>query len=87
MKLLVIAYPLQAVIFRIYKEVEDFNCKPEIEYTAWFDNIFSVISSLKENYDINQVYLYGPGNYSDKIYDILNMKFDANIKIERIAND
>ena len=86
MKLLVIAYPVQPIIFRVYDENIEFNEKPQMEFVAWYSEFYDKINTIKRYFQINKIYIYGQKNYYERITNILEDAFE-NVEIERIEND
>ena len=86
MKLLVIAYPVQPIIFRVYDENIEFNEKPQMEFVAWHSEFYDKINTIKRYFQINKIYIYGQKNYYERITNILEDAFE-NVEIERIKND
>ena len=83
MKLLVIAYPLQAIIVKVFDEESDFNDSPINSWNCWYNEIEEILINIKNNFDIKDIYLYGESTYTEKIEENLSVIFN-DIKIERI---
>ena len=83
MKLLVIAYPLQAIIVKVFDEESDFNDSPINSWNCWYNEIEEILINIKSNFDIKDIYLYGESTYTEKIEENLSVIFN-DIKIERI---
>lgn len=86
MKLLVIAYPVQAIIFRVYDENVEFNEKPQMEFVAWYSEFYDKVDTIKRYFQINKIYLCGQKSYYEQIANMLENAFEY-VEIERIEND
>lgn len=86
MKLLVIAYPVQPITFRVYDENIEFNEKPQMEFVAWYSEFYDKINTIKRYFQINKIYICGQKNYYERITNMLEDAFE-NVEIERIEND
>lgn len=86
MKLLVIAYPVQPIIFRVYDENIEFNEKPQMEFVAWYSEFYDKIDTIKRYFQIDKIYICGQKNYYERIANMLEDAFE-NVEIERIEND